>query len=400
MKKLFIVIVIGMISKVGAQAPALAVADSLYATREYTKAIAQYEKIQEPTARIWLQIARAYKGKGAKTAALNFYKKSLELNDKQPIAATEYGRLLLTKSKFKEADSVFSILSTRYPTNAEYHYQWGRALKKTAVKDTLVLNKKVANEKIDTSEKAFAKAVQLDSTHQKAMFELAKYHLGHKNYPEVETICKKALESEPENIEMIGVLAQNYYYKGWWIEAIDLFNQLLDMGVDTLFVRNKLGRAYYEKRMYPEAIEAYEEVLAYDDEDWGTLITLARLYNFNREYDKALEYGKKALYFKDLPLDDVYYTMGRAYEFKKDYEQAMKYYRNSTKEDANNLDAVYATAVAADNYYEDKEEVLKLYEKFVAQSKKLKKRPYLARIAQERITLLKREIFEAQEKKE
>jgi tetratricopeptide (TPR) repeat protein len=92
--------------------------------------------------------------------------------------------------------------------------------------------------------------------------------------------------------------------------------------------------------------------------------------------------------------------MGRAYEFKKDYEQAMKYYRNSTKEDANNLDAVYATAVAADNYYEDKEEVLKLYEKFVAQSKKLEKRPYLARIAQERITLLKREIFEAQEKKE
>lgn len=400
MKKLFIVIVIGMISKVGAQAPALAVADSLYATGEYTKAIAQYEKIQEPTARIWLQIARAYKGKGAKTAALNFYKKSLELNDKQPIAATEYGRLLLTKSKFKEADSVFSILSTRYPTNAEYHYQWGRALKKTAVKDTLVLNKKADNGKIDTSEKAFAKAVQLDSTHQKAMFELAKYHLGHKNYPEVETICKKALESEPENIEIIGVLAQSYYYKGWWIEAIDLFNQLLDMGVDTLFVRNKLGRAYYEKRMYPEAIEAYEEVLAYDDEDWGTLITLARLYNFNREYNKAINHGIKALKSKDLPLDDVYYTMGRSFEFKKNFPEAMKHYQRAVKEDPYNFNALYAIAVAADNYYEDKEEVLALYEKFVSNFENVKRPPYIKRIADDRIVILKREIFEAQEKKE
>ena len=400
MKKLFIVIVIGMISKVGAQAPTLAVADSLYATGEYTKAIAQYEKIQEPTARIWLQIARAYKGKGAKTAALNFYKKSLELNDKQPIAATEYGRLLLTKSKFKEADSVFSILSRRYPTNAEYHYQWGRALKKTAVKDTLVFSKKADNEKIDTSEKAFAKAVQLDSTHQKAMFELAKYHLGHKNYPEVETICKKALESEPENIEIIGVLAQSYYYKGWWIEAIDLFNQLLDMGVDTLFVRNKLGRAYYEKRMYPEAIEAYEEVLAYDDEDWGTLITLARLYNFNREYNKAINHGIKALKFKDLPLDDVYYTMGRSFEFKKNFPEAMKHYQRAVKEDPYNFNALYAIAVAADNYYEDKEEVLALYEKFVSNFENVKRPPYIKRIADDRIVILKREIFEAQEKKE
>ena len=400
MRKLIILLSIIAIAKAGAQAPALAIADSLYAVGDYTKAIAQYESIIDPSARTYLQIARAYNGKGVKNDALVYYKKSLDLNDKQPIAQTEYGRLLLSKSKHDLADSIFSDLAKRFPTNPEYYYQWGRALKKTAAKDTIVLNKKVDNEKIDSSEKAFAKAVQLDSTHQNAMYELARHHLGLKEYEIVEKISEKALESYPENLKIISVLAQNYYHKGWWVEAIAWFNKLLDLGMDTAFVRNKLGRAYYEKRMYPEAIEAYEEVLAYDDEDWGTLITLARLYNLNREYDKALEYGKKALYFKDLPLDDVYYTMGRAYEFKKNYEQAMKCYRNSTKEDANNLDAVYATAVAADNYYEDKEEVLKLYEKFVAQSKKLKKRPYLARIAQERMILLKREIFEAQEKKE
>ncbi|WP_035335456.1 tetratricopeptide repeat protein [Dokdonia sp. PRO95] len=395
MRKLIILLSIIAFSKAGAQAPALAIADSLYAVGDYTQAIAQYESIKNPSARTYLQIARAYNGKGVKTDALLYYKKSLELNDRQPIAQTEYGRLLLSKSKHHLADSIFSDLAKRFPTNPEYYYQWGRALKKTAVKDTLVLNRKVDNEKIDTSEKAFAKAVQLDSTHQNAMYELARHHLGLKEYDIVEKISEKALESYPENIKIINILAQNYYYRGWWVEAIDWFNKLLDLGLDTAFVRNKLGRAYYEKRMYPEAIEAYEAVLEYDDEDWGTLITLARLYNFNREYDKAVNYSIKALRYKDLPLDDVYFTLGRAYEFKKEFTKAMKHYQLAVKEDPYNLDAVYAIAVAADNYYEDKEEVVQLYEKFVAQSEKSKSKPYLIRIAKERIVILKREIFES-----
>jgi len=395
MRKLIILLSIIAIAKAGAQAPALAIADSLYAVGDYTKAIAQYESIIDPSARTYLQIARAYNGKGVKNDALVYYKKSLDLNDKQPIAQTEYGRLLLSKSKHDLADSIFSDLAKRFPTNPEYYYQWGRALKKTAVKDTLVLNKKVDNQEINTSEQAFAKAVQLDSTHQKAMFELAKHHLGLKDFTIVEKIANKAFESDPENIEMMGVLAQNYYHKGWWTEAIDWLNKLLDMGVDTLFVREKLGRAYYEKRMYPESIKAYQEVLAYDNEDWGTHITLARLYSFNGEYEEALYHGKQALYFKDLPLDDVYFTLGRAYEFEKEFPKAMKHYQLAVKEDPDNLDALYAIAVAADNYYKDKEEVIQLYEKFVAQSEKSKSNPYIKRIAQERIEILKREIFEA-----
>ena len=395
MRNLIILLSIIAFLQAGAQAPALAIADSLYAVGDYTKAIAQYESIQDPSARTLLQMARAYNGKGVKTDALVYYEKSLEADNDQPIAQTEYGRLLLSKSKHHIADSIFSDLANRFPTNPEYYYQWGRALKKTAVKDTLVLNKKVDNQEINTSEQAFAKAVQLDSTHQKAMFELAKHHLGLKDFTIVEKIANKAFESDPENIEMIGVLAQNYYHKGWWTEAIDWFNKLLDMGVDTLFVREKLGRAYYEKRKFPEAIEAYEEVLAYDNEDWGTHITLARLHNFNRDYDKAVNHAIRALNYKNLPLDDIYYTMGRSFEFKKEFPKAMKYYQVAIKEDPYNFDAVYAIAVAADNYYEDKNEVLALYEKFVANFENVKKPPYIKRIAEERIVILKREIFEA-----
>lgn len=400
MKHLFKMLLLLIVVKAGAQSSALAVADSLYATGDYSKAIAQYKSLDEPSAKVLLQIARAYNGKGVKTAALEFYEKSLDTNANQPIAQTEYGRLLLTRSKFATADSVFSDLASRYPDNPEYFYQWGRALKGKKGKDTLILGGDITKTGITAPEDAFARAVQLDSTHQKAIFELAKHYLQQKDYPIVEKLTRKALESDPENIEMIGVLAQNYYYKGWWTEALEWFNKLLDMGVDTLFVREKLGRAYYEKRMDKEAVEQYYEVLAYDDEDWGTHITLARLQSFLRNFDEALDHGKQALYFKDLPLDDVYFTLGRTYEFKKDFPKAMEHYKKSVKENPENYQAIYGVAVAADNYYKNKEEVVILYERFIDKFTKTKQSPYLVRLAQERVKDLRVEIFEATKEKE
>lgn len=400
MKNCIPFILLLIVARAGAQSSALAIGDSLYAVGNYTKAIEGYKKIENPSASVLLKMARAYNGKGVKGTALTFYKASLLKDGAQPIAQTEYGRLLLTRSKFATADSIFSDLARRFPDNPEYFYQWGRALDNKAAMDTLRLGNKTTKETITFPEDAFARAVQLDSTHQKAIFELSKYYLRHKEYPLVEQLTKKALESDPENIEILGVIAQNYYYKGWYDEAIQYFNTLLDLGVSTLFIHDKLGRSYYQKREYKKAIEHYKEVLQYDDKDWGTLITLARLENFNKNYEQAITYGIKALDYKNLPLDDVYYTLGRSYELKRDFKKAMQNYQFAVKEDPNNFDAVYSIAVAADNYYKDKKEVLKLYEIFVAHFKDTKHPPYVARLANERITSLKREIFEAADQTE
>lgn len=400
MKHFVSVILLLIATKAGAQSSALVMGDSLYTVGNYSKAIEQYQRIKDPSAAVLLQIARAYKGKGVKGTALKFYKATLSKDSLQPIAQTEYGRLLLTRSKFNTADTVFGDLARRFPDNPEYFYQWGRALEGKKGMDTLRLRKKPAINTIRFPEDAYARAVQLDSTHQKALYELSKYHLRHKEYPLVEQLTKKALESDPENVEILGVIAQSYYYKGWYDEAIDYFNTLLDLGINTLFIHDKLGRSYYQKRDYTKAIEHYKEVLQYDDKDWGTLITLARLENFNREYKKAIAYGIKALDYKDLPLDDVYYTLGRSYELKRDFKKAMQNYQFAVKEDPSNFDAVYSIAVVADNYYEDKKEVLKLYEAFVAHFKDTKLPPYTVRLARERITLLKREIFETTDETE
>lgn len=400
MKYYFFILLIGIQYIAGAQSPAIVMGDSLYATGNYTKAVKIYESIKNKDAKTLFKIARAYKGKGLKSQAIIYYKESLEQKEDQPIAQTEYGRLLLSSARFSIADTVFRDLVRKYPDNPEYYYLLGRTLKAKK-------GKSIPQVKVDTNEKdntfsipllAFEKAVQLDPTHQKAVFELSKIYLSKKAYPIVEKITKVALEAEPENVEIISVLAQNYFHRGWWKESIEMFEKIVDLGKATAFVHNRLGRSYYQKRIYDKAIEQYEILLNFDEEDWGTHLILAKLYNYGIDREKALEHAKKAMFYKDLPLDDVLFTTGRIYEGRKQFPEAMKVLQEAIKENPDNLEAHYAIAIAADNYYEDKEAVLKKYEKAVGKYRKAKKSPYFIKLMENRMTDLKREIFMDTEK--
>ncbi len=381
-----------IIFKAEAQSSALNVADSLYAVGNYTKAIEQYQLIPNKNAKITLQIARSYRGLGNKKEALIAYKNSLEQNTEQPVAATEYGKLLITRREFAGADTIFETLTKKYPDNPEYFYQRGRALKQLErKKDT----SRVKKERLK-SEKAFSKAVQLDSTHIKALYQLGLHHLSHRDYPIVDKICFKAFESDPDNAEMVNILAQNYHLRGWHLEAITWFEKLIELGQSTPYIHSSLGASYHKKSKYKKAIEQYLILLMLDNEDYGIHHILAELYGKVKNIEKAVYHAKQALYFKDLPLDDIYLTLGKAYQFNKKFEKATQEYQRVLKTDPDNIDMHYNIAVCADNYYEDKKEVVKLYERFIERFKENPKdyrTKFFIDISENRLKKLKEELF-------
>lgn len=387
MKNLVLGIVLFIICKVGAQTPASALADSLYAVGNYSKALKVYETNPQ-SASNYLKIARAYKGLGNKAQALEAYQISLKMDKEQPIATTEYGKMLLTRNKFAQADSIFGLLTARYPDNPEYYYQHGRALRKLK-RDTAI--RKEAFEKRYVT--AFAKAVSLDSTHLKAIGQLALYHLQQSDYPEVEKLCFKALESDPENIEIMNLLAQNFYNRGFYTEAVDWFEKLVALGQKSAFIHEKLGYGYYQERMYELAIDQYNILLEYDDEHYGTYHILAKLYNHIKDKEKAIEASEKALYFKDLPLDDVYMTLGATYRLHKQWPEAIEQFQNAIKENPEQGGAYHNLAICADNYYKDKKAVVNLYQQFISKFDNNRKYVYTVQLAQDRVKILNREIF-------
>lgn len=388
---LILIFFTSIISNAEAQSSALTIADSLYAVGSYTKAIKQYQLVPDQSAVVQLQIARSYRGLGNKKDALEAYAASLTLDKEQPIAATEYGRLLITRGNYSVADTIFMELSEEYPDNPEYFYQRGRALKQLEKKGDSLWKKMTTTK----SEEVFSKAVQLDSTHQKALYQLGLHYLGKRDYPVVDKICFKALEIDPDNAEMVNILAQNYYLRGWHDESITWFEKLIALGQSSPYIHNNLGVSYRKVNKYKKAIEQYLILLRIDDEDYGIHHILAELYGQTRDIEKAEYHAKQALYFKDLPLDDIYITLGRAYHINKKFEKAVKQYQLALKIDPTHIKVQYDVIVCTDNYYEDKKEVLKLYELFIEKHKENKdfRAKFYVDISERRIKQLKEELF-------
>lgn len=382
---------IQVIQAEGQKTSALVVADSLYAVGNYSEALQQYDQIPQKDEAIFLKIARAHQAKGTLDNALIFYKKASP-STQFPIACNEYGKLLISKSKFETADSLFTVLINAFPTNPNFFYQRGRARQriKPETEDSLVA---LQIETLDRGLSDFKEAIRLDSTHQKAIYEASKLYLKDKEYGLAEQLCNKALATYPENVEIISILAQTNYYKGYFHGAIPMFEKLLELGQDTQFIREKLGYSYYKTRFYELAIAQYLEALKYTPNDSYIHFLLAKLYNFMLDFDRAELHGKAAILLKDLPLDEEYYTLANTYKIHKDFEQAMEYLNLTLSENPDHKLAIYAKAVVADNYYADKEAVIKLYEQFIEKYDH-DYDPYI-KSAKSRVKLLKQEVFMA-----
>jgi len=391
------------IYKAGGQTPALSVADSLYAVGDYTKAINTYKQLPELESLQFLNIARAYKGLGNRKQALEYYEEATIKDPNAIIGRVEYGKLLISSRKFSKGDSIFSELCNQFPENPEFHYQRGLALSgiptPTPSKDSV--DQEALQEKVRRPYNAFAKAVQLDSTHQKALYQVAKFILQkEKDFPRVEQLCFKALESAPENVEIIGLLAQSFYARGFPDDATTWFKRLIELGQSTSFIHEKLALSYRKTNFYDLAIVHFKKVLEFNDKDPYAHYQLADLYHRKRIYDKAEFHGLTALLLKDVSLEDEYYVLGLIYDKKEDYKKALKYYNLCLKEKPNNVKAAYGKVVVADKYYEDKKAVLKGYEEFLEKHGQGRHKYFYGDRVQKRISALKQELFLEEEKKD
>ena len=388
-KAVFLIIAI-VITKAGAQTPALVVADSLYAVGEYTKAIQVYKEDTSST-KSQLQIARSYRAIGNGGKALAAYLKVVQDFPKQTIAKTEYAKLLITNRKFKAADSILEQLITQYPENPDYHYQQGRALAYLPPQPKIRDGDTLRYEK----HHAFAKAYTLDPTHQKAGYEYGKHLLLIGEYPDAIAIASKALQDDPENIEMINLLAQTYQSRGSYNSAIPWWERLIELGQSNERIHAKLGKAYDKDKRTEEAIAQYLKVFDANRLEIDNIYALTKAYGTLGNYKKAEEFGQMAANLLDQPQDFTYFLIVEAMIKRDQWEKAMHYVNKTLKENPNFQKAQYTKAVIADNYYKERKQVMELYLDFI--NKNLEKEDftstYFKKLATERVNAIREEIF-------
>lgn len=328
-------------------------ADNFYANGKYSKAIETYKSLDNLDD-VYHNIAKAYVAIGNYGEALNTYEKAIKANAGHLLIKYEFAKLLSRTKKYKQANQLFKNLIILDSLNPNYHYEFGVVLEKQ--NDSLALQQ-------------YLKTYYLDLTHQKATFKIAKHHIIKSNFELAHRFIDKGLESYANNVELISLKAQAFYYQKYYTHAMVWFHKLLDLGETSEFIHEKLSLSYASNSEYEKAIYHRKEALKFSPNDATALYVIGTYYERLNDFENAENYISKALQLLDHSLSHEYQKLGIVLNRQKKYDQAIKAFQKSIKEDPSNIGSAFFIVRTKDEYYADLDAKIKLYEDFIAKHK-------------------------------
>lgn len=363
--------------KAEAQTSALQIADDLYTSEYYSKAIESYQKINPKTNYVYWQLAKSHRAKGTYSNALSFYKKAATSDSTNNKLLLEYAGLLITTQKISLADSIYHKLVERHPDNPNFHYRLGLA-KKTQKDSTAILY--------------FKKAFKLDSTHQKSCYEVARHYLKKGQFRSAEKVARIGLTSYTENPRLLSILAQKYLLQEYYDQAIPYFEKIVELNQGNAYVYTSLGFCYDKNYNYKKAIKHYTRVLEYNQEDIELHTNLANVYQKSEKYQKALNHLLIVLELKNKPIENDLLKVAACYSAQKKGKKAFTYTQLAIKENPDFEMGYYQLAMYADKYYKDPKVKLKYYHKYLTKFENKEPNKYLQQKIQKRAKQLEIEL--------
>ena len=334
--------------KTEAQTSVLKIADSLYITGNYTKAIETY-KTHKNQFEVFNKIAKAYIAIGNYDEALKNYEHSVKANPNDVLVKYDYGKLLSITKKYDESAKVFNNLIELDEKNPNYRYELGLVLEQK--NDSTAINQ-------------FLNVYELDRTHQKSIYKIAKYYLEKGKHNDVDTYVNIGLETYPNNLELISLKSQSYYWRQNYREAIKWFEKLLELGESSNFIYEKLSECYEKHYDYKKALENRLLVLKNNPNDATSRYAIGTYYLELNDFKNAEKYISDALLILDRPLDVEYIKLSTALNRQKKYKESVAALKKAVIENPSNEMSHFQLAMTLASYYEDYDAKLKAYEDF------------------------------------
>ncbi len=351
MRRILFILIVLSIVKTEAQSSVLTVADSLYTMGNYSKAIDTYKThpVKEDT---FEPIAKAYLALGNYDEALLYYDRALHSDQENALLKYDYAKLLARMKNYDKASSFFSELIEADSENPNFHYELGLVQEK--LPDT-----------VGVAQKSFKTAFDLDDTHQKAIYKLAKFNLQKRYYVLVDQYVDKGLTSYAANRQLISLKAQNFYWQEMYDDAAVWFEKLIALGESSQFIHEKLSFCYVRLYDNKNALIHCEKALRYEPRNPTNLYILGQIYQQEHDYANAEKYYKKSIEILDTPLDAEYTKLATALNAQKKYDEAIKTLQKAIEENPKNMQAKFFMLTAKSAYYKDIDEKIRLHEAFI-----------------------------------
>lgn len=198
-------------------ANAYSVASNAFQSGDYQKAIAEYKKINPPTADSYTGIAAAYQSLSNNSEAINYYKKAMELAPKNDELPFYIASIYANSNDFVNAKQYLEIVLSKNPLNRQ-----AKELQK------------YINDK--ETEGLLTQAVGLYDSQK---------------YSEAITMFGKILQVNPAN-------ATVYYYRAMAYDALNDFNKAISDYKSVLKYAPEMAIAYYSLGVDYDSIKNYQ----------------------------------------------------------------------------------------------------------------------------------------------
>lgn len=153
-------------------------------------------------------------------------------------------------------------------------------------------------------------------------------------FNEAINVYKKALDLEPKNVDVLIKIGLSYRHLEEYETAIDYYDKVLEIEPDNKTALNNIGYVMEVRGEIEDAIEMYKKSLEIDPNYDIPLVNLTNIYFDRKEYIKAITVFKDAL--KIDPLNTAnWIDLGRAYRFLENYDKAIMAYSKALKLESN-----------------------------------------------------------------
>lgn len=329
-------------------------AESLYDQGDFLQALPIAESVYEEDSTNIVSIriiANASNKLGDQAKAKQFYHKLEKIDSSDINSFIQLASIYEQQQRIPRAIKYYSILNKRLPDNPVY-FRKNAALYKAA-KD----NREAF--------RLYAKANKLNSRDVLTIKGLAELFVTNNQLKQADSLVRKGLEIDSENIGLSYLLAKSKYKQKQY-DTVTMILEGLRGQVDLNSYYNKLlGYSYLQIDSVDLAIQKLQLALVDDEESEKLHYYLATAFEKKKEMEGALLHYEKAVQYGISPDLDLYHrNVARLANKEKKYKKAIDHYKDAYKYGDDPV-VLYYLAAVCDTYYKDKSIAVSYYKKYM-----------------------------------
>ena len=244
----------------------------------------------------------------------------LEVDSKMKVLVDYTRTLMATGDSTGRIDTLMNVLIGQHPHEPQIHDLYSEYL--------------IARKKYHDAAEQIGYVLDVQPTDADMWQKLMIVNMMDDNYPAAIDAAQKALEYNPDSLNLYSYIAPAYFQMKQYDKALETYNKALQMA-DSADIEMRsniiggMGDVYFEQGDTTASFNAYEEALQINPLNFGIMNNYAYFLALsNRELDKAERLAARAV--KEYPTLSTYIdTYAWVFFKKKDYKMALFYIKSA-----------------------------------------------------------------------